>query len=118
MNYNNVKWHMIGRLQKNKVKHVVGCTTLIHSIDEASLGAEIQRVSEKQEVITDILIQVNVSGEQSKAGVKVDKINALLNQLLNYSNVCVKGLMTMARIHRTSVYCEVYLHKQNRYMKS
>lgn len=96
MNYNNIKWHMIGRLQKNKVKYVVGMVHLIHSVDNIELASEIQRLAEKRKVVSNILLQINVSGEKSKAGVKVKEVHALVDEILNYSNINIQGLMTMA----------------------
>lgn len=92
----NVKWHIIGHLQTNKVKYIIGKTKLIHSVDSVKLAEEIERLSKKAGVITDILIEVNISGEETKSGISEDEILPFLEKSENFSNVKVKGFMTMA----------------------
>lgn len=92
----NVKWHIIGHLQTNKVKYIIGKTKLIHSVDSVKLAEEIERLSKKAGVITDILIEVNISGEETKSGISEDEILPFLQKAENFSNVKVKGFMTMA----------------------
>lgn len=92
----NVKWHIIGHLQTNKVKYIIGKTKLIHSVDSVKLAEEIERLSKKADVITDILIEVNISGEETKSGISEDEILPFLEKAENFSNVKVKGFMTMA----------------------
>lgn len=92
----NVKWHIIGHLQTNKVKYIIGKTKLIHSVDSVKLAEEIERLSKKAGVITDILIEVNISGEETKSGISEDEILPFLEKAENFSNVKVKGFMTMA----------------------
>ena len=62
----NINWHMIGHLQTNKVKYIVGKTRLIHSVDSLKLAEEIQRLAEKRDVDVDILVEVNIANEESK----------------------------------------------------
>lgn len=92
----NVKWHIIGHLQTNKVKYIIGKTYLIHSVDSIKLANEIDRLSKKNNITTDVLIEVNVSLEESKHGIRCDEINSFLDEIDNFSNVKVKGFMTMA----------------------
>lgn len=92
----NVRWHIIGRLQKNKVKYVVGKVHLIHSVDSYSLAEALDEQSKKVDCLTQILIQVNVSGEESKQGVTPDELEPLLEKIDQLNNIRVKGLMTMA----------------------
>lgn len=92
----NVKWHIIGHLQTNKVKYIIGKTKLIHSVDSVKLAEEIERLSKKAGVITDILIEVNISGEETKSGISENEILPFLEKAENFSNVKVKGFMTMA----------------------
>lgn len=92
----NVKWHIIGHLQTNKVKYIIGKTKLIHSVDSVKLAEEIERLSKKAGVITDILIEVNISGEETKSGISENEILPFLEKSENFSNVKVKGFMTMA----------------------
>jgi len=91
-----VNWHMIGHLQRNKVKYVVGHTKLIHSVDSDALADEINKESQKRNVISNILIEVNIAGEESKGGVEPEELEAFLRRISTLSNVHVTGLMTIA----------------------
>ena len=89
-------WHLIGHLQTNKVKYIVGKVALIHSVDSIRLAEEINRVSEKKGVITDILLEVNVSGEESKSGITPGEMDEFMTAMASFSAIRLKGLMTMA----------------------
>ena len=89
-------WHLIGHLQTNKVKYIIGKVALIHSVDSLRLAEEINRVSEKKGVMTDILLEVNVSGEESKSGISPEEIDGFIDGMAVFSHVRLKGLMTMA----------------------
>ncbi|KAF0091432.1 MAG: pyridoxal phosphate enzyme YggS family [Fusobacteria bacterium] len=91
-----VNWHFIGHLQKNKVKYVIGKAKLIHSVDSFELAEEISKRSIKLALIQDVLIEVNVSGEESKFGVMKENIIELLNKISGLEGIRVRGLMTMA----------------------
>lgn len=91
-----VTWHMIGHLQTNKVKYVVGKTKLIHSVDSVKLMDEIERQAKKLDIVQNVLIEVNISGEQTKLGVRPDEIDELLEHAGKLQNVNVQGLMTVA----------------------
>lgn len=92
----NIRWHLIGHLQRNKVKYVAGKTALIHSVDSLRLAEKIEEESAKREITTDILIEVNVSGEESKFGVSPDETEGLVRQIAKMEHVRVRGLMTIA----------------------
>ena len=92
----DVHWHMIGHLQRNKVKYIVGKVDLIHSVDSLRLAEEIQKESEKKGVTTDILIEVNVAEEESKFGVRVEDTLELVSEVAKLPNVRIRGLMTIA----------------------
>lgn len=95
----DIRWHFIGTLQKNKVKYVVGKAFLIHSVDSYELALEIQKRSEKLNVHTDILIEVNVAKEDSKQGITDSKVlMELIEKVSHLKNVHIKGLMTIAPI--------------------
>jgi len=94
-----VKWHMIGHLQRNKVKYIVDKVTLIHSVDSISLFSEINRRGEKINKVIDCLLQVNVSGETSKFGVSPREIDDVVKGAEELRWVNIKGLMTMAPYH-------------------
>lgn len=89
-------WHHIGHLQTNKVKYIVDKVKLIHSVDRLSLALEIQKRAEKINRIVDVLIQVNVSKEESKFGVYEEELFELLEKVNKLGNIRVRGLMTMA----------------------
>ncbi len=91
-----VKWHLIGHLQTNKVKYVIDKVCLIHSVDSVKLMDEIERQAEKHDIDMDILIQVNISGEETKSGVSADEVEELLLHAGTLKHVKVKGLMTIA----------------------
>lgn len=91
-----VKWHLIGHLQTNKVKYVIDKVSLIHSVDSVKLMDEIERQAEKHNKDMDILIQVNISGEETKFGVSKENVEELLKYAGTLKHVKVKGLMTIA----------------------
>ena len=92
----DVSWHMIGHLQRNKVKYIIGKVDLIHSVDSLRLAEEIQKESKKKNVISDILIEVNVAEEESKFGVRVDEVLELVETISKLPNIRIRGLMTIA----------------------
>ena len=89
-------WHLIGHLQTNKVKYIVDKVKLIHSVDRYSLAAEINDRASKIGKKVDILVQVNISGEQSKFGVSEKEALSLIRQIAELENLRVRGLMTIA----------------------
>ena len=89
-------WHLIGHLQRNKVKYVIGKACLIHSVDSLRLAEEISAESKKKGVTTNILIEVNVAGEESKFGVSPKETPELVEKIAKLDNIWVKGLMTIA----------------------
>lgn len=94
---NDIRWHMIGHLQTNKVKYIVGKVALIHSVDSVKLAKEISKESEKKNVTTDILIEINVAGEDSKFGTSDLSANLqMIKEISGLHNINIKGLMTIA----------------------
>ena len=91
-----VNWHMIGHLQTNKVKYVVGRCVLIHSVDSVKLAEEIDRQARKIGIVQDILIEVNISGEETKSGINPEEIYEMLDIVKDFQNIRVRGLMTIA----------------------
>jgi pyridoxal phosphate enzyme (YggS family) len=92
-----VQWHLIGSLQRNKVRQVIGRFALIHSIDRWELAEEFQkRVPAGQ--VQQVLVQVNCSGEPQKGGVEPEECTALLDRMRGLDRVAVRGLMTMAEL--------------------
>lgn len=91
-----VNFHLIGHLQTNKVKYVVDKACLIHSLDSIKLAKEIQKEAAKKQVVVNVLIEVNVAEEDSKFGLKVDDVIPFVEEIANYPNIHVNGLMTIA----------------------
>ena len=96
----NIQWHMIGHLQRNKVKHVLPLASLIHSVDTLRLAEEINDQAAKLKKRVKILLQVNTSNEPQKYGVPVGAATHLAEQLVTLPNIELKGLMTMAPLTR------------------
>jgi pyridoxal phosphate enzyme (YggS family) len=89
------EWHFIGALQSNKVKYIIPHAAMIHSCSSQSVAEEINRLSEKAGVRTDILIQVNTSGELSKSGIQPDEIQEYLERIVSLESLHLRGLMTI-----------------------
>lgn len=91
-----LEWHMIGHLQRNKVKYIIDKVSLIHSVDTIALAREINKRAEKSKKRLDILLQINVSGEESKFGMDPGKVRDFLQQTESLKNIHIRGLMTIA----------------------
>ncbi len=91
-----LNWHMIGHLQRNKVKYIVDKSYLIHSVDSLRLAEQINAEAQKKNVVCDILLEVNIANEESKFGLSSEEVPELLAKIKNMKNVRVKGLMTIA----------------------
>lgn len=89
-------WHLIGTLQTNKVKHALEWASLIHSLDRVSLLNELAKQAERRGKACDVLVQVNVSGEESKQGIAPGELEPFLRRISQQPWVRVHGLMTMA----------------------
>ncbi len=92
----NIRWHMIGHLQKNKVKYIVDKVFLIHSVDSVELAKEIEKEAAKKNVHVNILLEVNVAREESKFGLYVDEVEATARTIALLPHVHIQGLMTIA----------------------
>jgi hypothetical protein len=90
------KWHLIGRLQTNKVKYIIDKVQMIHSLDRMELAEEIQKRAYAANRIVDCLVQVNISGEETKAGVEPAELIPFLRKVSQFENVRIKGFMTIA----------------------
>lgn len=91
----SLNWHMIGQLQSNKVKYIVDKVVLIHSLDRLSLAEEIDKQSKKINKITDCLIEINLGSELSKGGISSQDLQKFCQQLEQFSNVRLRGIMTV-----------------------
>lgn len=90
---NDVRWHLIGHLQRNKVKYIVGKVYLIHSLDSIRLLDEIEKQYASKNIVANTLIQINIGKEESKTGIELEQLNVLIDAVEKCSNVKVKGLM-------------------------
>jgi pyridoxal phosphate enzyme (YggS family) len=89
-------WHMIGTLQRNKVRQIVGRVAMIHSVDSLRLLKEIEKRSAQADCLTEVLLQVNISREESKHGFNTEEIAPLLQKREKFPHIRFRGLMTMA----------------------
>ena len=92
----DIRWHMIGHLQTNKVKYLMDKAYLIHSVDSLKLANEIEKQASKCNKTVDILIEVNIAGEESKFGLAKEEVLALVCDIAKLSHLRIKGLMTIA----------------------
>ncbi len=88
-----IKINLIGHLQTNKVKYIIGKVDLIQSLDSARLAEKIDELSKKAGIVTDVLVQLNMGSEENKFGIEPDKCEEFLNEIASYANIHVKGLM-------------------------
>ncbi len=92
----DIKWHMIGHLQRNKVKYLVGKASLIHSVDSIRLAEQIEKEYAKADEIANILIEVNMAQEESKFGITSEETEQLVREIAKFPHIRIKGLMTIA----------------------
>jgi pyridoxal phosphate enzyme (YggS family) len=91
-----IHWHMIGNLQRNKVQQVLRFTSLIHAVDSVKLMERIEFIAGEQQLIPDVLLEVNISGETSKHGFTPQELEEFIPRLSEFKQLHVMGLMTMA----------------------
>lgn len=92
----NVKWHLIGHLQTNKVKYIIDKVCLIHSVDSLRLAEEISKRAKANNITMDVLVEINIAGEEAKHGVPLNEAENLALEISKLDNIRVKGLMTVA----------------------
>ena len=92
----DIQWHMIGHLQRNKVKYIVDKAALIHSVDSLRLAQTIEQEAAKHDVRVPILFEVNVAGEESKFGLKTTEVLPLVRTVSAFPHIEIRGLMTIA----------------------
>ena len=108
---NRIIWHLVGHLQRNKAKDAVKIFDLIHSVDSAKLAKEIDKQARKAGKIQKILVEVNVSGEESKYGLSPEGVITFLQEINGLPNIKIKGLMTMAPLYENPEDCRPYFRK-------
>ncbi len=92
----DIKWHMIGHLQRNKIKYIIDKVCLIHSVDSIRLAEAIDEEARKHGIIMPVLIEVNVADEESKFGLRPEAAEEFIRQICHFSNIHIEGLMTIA----------------------
>lgn len=108
----DIRWHMIGHLQRNKVKYIVDKVHLIHSVDSLRLAEEISKEAAKKEIYVNILIEVNIAGEDSKFGVSCEEdCVELVMQISKLPNIYIKGLMTVPPFTENAEENRIYFAK-------
>lgn len=107
----DIRWHMIGHLQRNKVKYIVDKVSMIHSVDSLALAEEISREAVKKNVSVDILIEVNVAEESSKFGAAASELSGLVESISKLPSVNIKGFMTVAPFTENPEENRPYFHK-------
>ncbi|NLG02339.1 MAG: YggS family pyridoxal phosphate-dependent enzyme [Clostridia bacterium] len=107
----DIRWHLIGHLQTNKVKYVVGKTTLIHGVDSIKLAKEISKEAQKKQIDVDILIQVNIANEETKYGFKEEEVIDRVIEISKMEGIHIKGLMIIAPYVDNSEENRLYFQK-------
>lgn len=92
----DIQWHMIGHLQRNKVKYIIDKVAMIHSVDSVRLAQTIEAEAAKKDIVMPVLVEVNVAEEESKFGLSTDEVIPFLEEISQYPHIAVKGLMTIA----------------------
>ena len=106
-----VRFHLIGHLQRNKVKQVISRACLIHSVDSLRLAQEIEKEAEKQGLSVNVLVEVNIGAEESKSGTTPETAPELVRQIAELPHVHVKGLMCVAPIVEDPEEARPYFHR-------
>lgn len=106
----DIRWHLIGHLQRNKVKYIVGKAYLIHSLDSIKLLNEIEKQYGAKQNIANVLIEINIGREESKDGILIEQLDDLINEVECCSHVKVKGLMAIIPKGNEDE-CRVYFKK-------
>lgn len=107
----DIRWHMIGHLQRNKVKYIVDKVYMIHSVDSLRLAEEISKEAVKKNISVNILIEVNIANEETKFGVTSSDVKQLIRDISILPNIHVKGLMTVAPFVENSEENRIYFMK-------
>lgn len=107
----DIHWHMIGHLQRNKVKYIVGTVALIHSVDSLRLAEEISSQAVKKSLCQDILVEVNIAQEESKFGISKEETFQLVKDISKLPGIHIRGLMTIAPFVENPEENRIYFRK-------
>ena len=94
----DIRWHMIGHLQTNKIKYIIDKVCMIHSVDSLKLAQAIDHEALKHDLVMPVLVEVNIADEPSKSGVKIEETAGILQEISSLKNIKVKGLMCIPPI--------------------
>lgn len=111
-----LRWHLIGHLQRNKVKYIVDKVCLIHSVDSVRLAEQIDKEAGKKQTECDILLEVNIAGEDSKFGLKPEEVLETAKQIAVLGHVHIRGLMTVAPFVENSEKNRIHFQKMKKLM--
>lgn len=109
----DIEWHMIGHLQRNKVKYIVDKVALIHSVDSYRLAEQIDIEAKKKNVTVNILIEVNVAAEETKFGLKTEEVIQLVREISSLTSIRIQGLMTVAPYTEKAEDNRIYFKKMH-----
>lgn len=107
----DLQWHMIGHLQRNKVKYIIDKNILIHSLDSLRLAEQIQVDAQKRNIIQDVLIEVNIASEESKYGFKPEEVEDAILEIAKLNSLRIKGLMCVAPYTEIAEENRIYFKK-------
>jgi PLP dependent protein len=107
----DVEWHLIGHLQKNKVKYIIDKVHMIHSLDSISLAEEINKRAEKTGRVIPVLIQINIGKEESKSGIFEEDVNQFIQEMVGFKNILINGIMTIPPISEDKELTRIYFRK-------
>lgn len=107
----SVHWHMIGSLQSNKIKYVVGTACLIHSVDSLELAAAIEKEAAKKNLVVDVLLEINAAAESSKHGFSLEEAEEAAQKIAKYFHLNLRGLMTVAPYTENAEENRIYFRK-------
>ncbi len=94
----DIKWHLIGHLQTNKVKYIIDKVEMIHSVESVKLAEEINKRAAAKNIMANVLVEVNIANEESKFGIKPEDCEKFIQEISLFPNIIIKGLMTVAPI--------------------
>lgn len=92
----DIRWHMIGHLQRNKIKYIIDKVCMIHSLDSVRLAEAVSAEAQKHDIVMPVLVEVNVAGESTKSGIRPEEAEAFIREISVLPNIHVEGLMTIA----------------------
>lgn len=104
----DARWHFIGNIQSRRIRDIVGRATLVHSLFQERHARKIDEVARSKGIVQDVLVEVNVSGEESKGGLAPADVGSMLSACAGLGNVRVRGLMTMAPQGDLAAACEAF----------